>query len=100
VTGGGKSVVAGGEAVPEQEGCRGGKGDNGCSQNEGSHGFCVGPNVTLSGLCVLMITKHIKAIWYVFQVGYKVDGSRGLTHRIRDSKLILCSATRFRDAYQ
>ena len=24
----------------------------------------VGPKVTLSGLWVLMITKHIKAIWY------------------------------------
>jgi len=24
----------------------------------------VGPKVTLSSLCVLMITKHIKAIWY------------------------------------
>jgi len=24
----------------------------------------VGPKVTIPGLCVLMITKHIKAIWY------------------------------------
>jgi len=24
----------------------------------------VGPKVTLSSLCVLMITNHIKAIWY------------------------------------
>ena len=24
----------------------------------------IGPKVTLFGLCVLMITKHIKAIWY------------------------------------
>jgi len=28
------------------------------------HIACVGPKVTIPGLCVLMITNHIKAIWY------------------------------------
>ena len=31
---------------------------------EGEAVMGVGPKVTLSGICVLMITKHIKAIWY------------------------------------
>ena len=26
--------------------------------------LAVGPKVTIPGLCVLMITNHIKAIWY------------------------------------